>query len=118
MEINDPQSQPQSQPQPAPAAAPNAAPQPTQEIKPDSFLAWAIVSTLLCCLPAGIVAIVYASQVDSYWFANNHEASRRAARLARTWTWVSVGIAAFCWLVYLLLVFVFATALSLPFYDL
>lgn len=111
MEIIDPQ------PQPAPAAAPGTAQQPRQEIKPDNFLAWAIVSTLLCCLPTGIVAIVYASQVDSYWFAGDHEASRRAARRARTWTWVSVGIAVFCWLVYLLLVLVFATALTLPFFD-
>ena len=62
--------------------------------------------------------IVYATQVDSYWFSGNYEASRRAAKNARTWTWVSVGVAAFCWLVYVLLVFVFAAAVSLPFLDL
>src|SRR4051794_27850110 len=32
--------------------------------KPDSPLAWAIASTLCCCLPFGIVAIVYAAQVN------------------------------------------------------
>lgn len=84
--------------------------------KPDNFLAWAIVSTLLCCLPFGIVAIVYATQVDSYWFSGNYEAAQRAAKNARTWTWVSVGVAAFCWLIYLLFVVVFATAaVSVPF---
>ena len=87
-------------------------------VKPDNYLAWAIVSTILCCLPFGIVAIVYASQVDTYWFAGDHEAARRSSKRARTWTWVSVGVAAFCWLVYLLLVFVFAAAVSLPFFDL
>lgn len=56
--------------------------------------------------------------MDSYWFSGNYEASRRAAKNARTWTWVSVGVAAFCWLVYVLLVFVFAAAVSLPFLDL
>lgn len=50
--------------------------------------------------------------------SGNYEASRRAAKNARTWTWVSVGVAAFCWLVYVLLVFVFAAAVSLPFLDL
>lgn len=87
-------------------------------VKPDNYLAWAIVSTILCCLPFGIVAIVYASQVDTYWFAGDHEAARRSSKRARTWTWVSVGVAAFCWLVYLLLVFVFAAAVSLPLFDL
>ncbi|WP_346699390.1 CD225/dispanin family protein [uncultured Alistipes sp.] len=113
MEILDPQSTPES----ANSASTASAPQP-QEVKPDNFLAWAIISTILCCLPFGIVAIVYASQVDSYWFAGNHEAARRSARNARTWTWVSVGVAAFCWVAYLLLVFVFAAAVSLPFFDL
>ena len=37
--------------------------------KPDNFLPWAIVSTVLCCLPFGIVAIVYASKVDTLWYA-------------------------------------------------
>ena len=95
-------------PQPTSATAANstptdAAPRP-EEVKPDNFLAWAIISTILCCLPFGIVAIVYASQVDSYWFAGDREGARRAAKRARTWTWVSVGVAVFCWLIFLLLV--------------
>ena len=109
-------------PQPTPGAAPRAtsaasAPQP-DPVKPDNYLAWAIVSTILCCLPLGIVAIVYASQVDTYWFAGDHEAARRSSKRARTWTWVSVGVAAFCWLVYLLFVLLFAAAASLPLLDL
>ncbi len=106
-------------PSATPTAAPNstaAAPQPDQ-VKPDNFLPWAIISTILCCLPFGIVAIVYASQVDGYWFAGNYDAARRSARNARTWTWVSVGVAAVCWLIYLIVVVVFAAAFSLPFYN-
>ena len=30
-------------------------------LKPDNNLVWAILCTLLCCLPFGIVSIVYAS---------------------------------------------------------
>lgn len=96
------------------AAAPQSQP---EQVKPDNFLPWAIVSTILCCLPFGIVAIVYASQVDGYWFAGKHEAARRAAKNARTWTWVSIGVAAGCWLIYLICVVVFAAAISLPFVD-
>lgn len=76
--------------------------QPDQQ-KPDNFLPWAILSTIFCCLPFGIVAIVYSTQVDSYWYAGNYEGSRLAAKRARTWTWVSVGVAVACWVIYLLL---------------
>lgn len=105
MEIIDPQPagtpvMNETTPHPAPDA-----PQP-EEKKPDNFLPWAILSTILCCLPFGVVAIVYATQVDSYWFSGNREASRRAAKRARTWTWVSVGVAVAGVVLYLLLVVV------------
>lgn len=109
MEVIDPKTAQDAAVNASPANPAAAAPQP-DPVKPDNFLPWAIISTILCCLPFGIVAIVYATQVDSYWFSGNYEASRRAAKNARTWTWVSVGVAAFCWLVYVLLVFVFAAA--------
>ena len=43
--------------------------QPGQQppMKPDNNLVWAILSTILCCLPLGIVAIVYASKVDGLY---------------------------------------------------
>ena len=39
----------------------------TPMIKPDSNLVWAILTTLICCLPFGVVAIVKACKVDSLW---------------------------------------------------
>lgn len=62
------------------------------ENKPDNFLAWAILSTILCCLPTGIVAIVYAAKVDSLWFSDRKDEAIDAARKARTWTYVSLGL--------------------------
>ncbi len=54
--------------------------------KPDNFLIWSILSTVLCCLPTGIVAIVYANKVDSLWHAGNHLEAEEAAKNARLWT--------------------------------
>ena len=34
--------------------------------KPDNNLVWAILATVLCCLPFGIVAIIKSTQVDSF----------------------------------------------------
>lgn len=60
--------------------------------KPDSHLAGAIISTLLCCLPAGIVAIVYAAKVDSAWNSGDFRGALAASNSAKTWMWVSVGL--------------------------
>ena len=37
--------------------------------KPNNHLAWAILSTIFCCLPLGIVSIVYSSKVDGLYNA-------------------------------------------------
>ena len=52
---------------------------------PPTNLVWAILTTILCCLPLGIVSIVYASQVDSEWMRGNYENARRKSLLARNW---------------------------------
>ncbi|WP_019137285.1 CD225/dispanin family protein [Cellulomonas massiliensis] len=34
---------------------------------PNNYLVWAILSTVLCCLPLGIASIVFSTQVNSKW---------------------------------------------------
>lgn len=60
--------------------------------KPDNFLVWSILATIICCLPTGIVAIVYANKVDSLWFANQQAAAIDAAKKAKMWTFISLGL--------------------------
>lgn len=59
--------------------------------KPDSNLVGAILVTLLCCLPFGIVAIVYAAQVDSKWNAGDWQGAQRASKLAKNWGLGAIG---------------------------
>src|SRR5688572_28470100 len=56
-------------------------------------LVWAILATISCCIPTGIVAIVYAAQVDSTLAAGDRAGALRSAQLAATWSWVSFGLA-------------------------
>ncbi len=56
---------------------------------PPTHLVWAVVMTVLCCLPAGVVAIVFASQVSSRYYAGNYEGARRSSELAEIWIIVS-----------------------------
>jgi hypothetical protein len=75
---------------------------------PDNNLVWAILSTVMCCLPLGIVAIVKASQVNSLWFQGFHAEAHRAADEARKWAmWsaISSGILIALYLVFILVMF-------------
>ncbi|MCL1932719.1 MAG: CD225/dispanin family protein [Candidatus Azobacteroides sp.] len=65
------------------------------QTKPDSFLVWAILCTLFCCLPFGIVSIVYAAKVDGLWYSKDYTGAIEAARKARTWFWWGFGIGIF-----------------------
>ena len=53
--------------------------------KPDNYLVWAILTTLLCCLPFGIVSIVYSSKVDSLYYAGDYISAQQAADKAKKW---------------------------------
>jgi hypothetical protein len=53
--------------------------------KPNNHLAWAILSTLFCCLPLGIVSIVYASKVDGLYNAGDYVGAYNAASQAQNY---------------------------------
>ena len=56
-----------------------------------NYLVFAILITLCCCLPAGIVAIIYAAQVNSKLAAGDIHGAQESARLAKIWSWVGFG---------------------------
>lgn len=72
--------------------------------KPDNNLVWAILATVLCCLPFGIVAIVKSTQVDTFWAAGRYDEAVQAAADARKWCWISVITSAVVIVLYFLLV--------------
>lgn len=74
-----------------PAPWPSGPPQPPPGYYRDipSYLAQAILCTLFCCLPFGIVAIVYAAQVNGKVAMGDYQGALSASNSARTWCWVS-----------------------------
>jgi hypothetical protein len=50
-----------------------------------NYLVWAILATIFCCIPFGIVAIVYSSQVSGHLAAGNYEAALKASSSAKKW---------------------------------
>jgi hypothetical protein len=68
--------------------------------KIQNYLVPSILVTLCCCVPAGIVAIVYAAQVNSKLAAGDFTGAQESARLAKIWCWVAFGIGALIGIVY------------------
>lgn len=71
--------------------------------KPDNYLWLGIVTTILCCLPFGIVSIVYASKVDSLWLAGHYEEALDSSSKAKTWGYVSGGVGLAVALIYFII---------------
>lgn len=71
---------------------------------PKNWMVEAILTTLLCCLPFGIVAIVYASSVESKWYAGRYDEAQTAAKNARGWVMASFFSALGIIVIYLLFV--------------
>ena len=82
----------------APTFAPAAPLQPAETVS--NYLVPSILVTLCCCVPAGIVAIVYAAQVNSKLAAGDVAGARESSRLAKIWCWVAFGCGALVGVIY------------------
>jgi hypothetical protein len=61
--------------------------------KPPNYLVVAILTTLFCCLPFGIVSIVYAAQVDSKYNSGDYAGSLASSENAKKWAIISAVVA-------------------------
>jgi hypothetical protein len=57
-----------------------------------NHLVKAIISTLCCCLPFGIVAIVFAAQVNGKLDAGDYAGAQKSSEQASFWGNLSIGI--------------------------
>jgi Interferon-induced transmembrane protein len=53
--------------------------------EPENYLVWAILCTVLCCLPLGIVSIVYSNKVSGLWAQGRFAEAQTAADNAKKW---------------------------------
>jgi len=57
-----------------------------------NYLAQSILVTLLCCLPLGIPAIVFAAQVNGKVAVGDVEGALNSSRKAKMWCWWALGL--------------------------
>lgn len=94
--VTPPPLRPQSDSAPA-TEVPKQLPSQPMQIKlqaipakcPPTYLVWAILSTLCCCLPFGIAAIVYASNVKTKFNGGDIEGAMKYSERAALWVIIS-----------------------------
>lgn len=69
-----------------------------------NYLVHAILVTLFCCLPFGIVAIVFAAQVNSRLQAGDIQGALDCSNKAKMWSWIAFGLGFAVVLIYVFLV--------------
>lgn len=102
-------AQPTVPPQaPAYNAAPaygNPQPQaPNTQVVPPNYLVWSILVTLFCCIPGGVVAIVYSTQVSSRFLQGDYEGANASSRNARKWAIISAVAGAVIGIIYAIII--------------
>lgn len=74
-----------------------------QNVKVETWLVPAILATVFCCLPFGIVSIVFAAKANTAVGMGNFAQAQEYGAKAKTWFWVAFGVG----IVWTLIVFVF-----------
>lgn len=73
--------------------------------RPKNWLVESILVTIFCCLPFGIVGIVYASSVNSRYDSGDYTGALTQSQQAGKWTkigfWIGLAVA----IIYCILVF-------------
>ena len=80
---------------------------------PDSYLVWAILATVLCCLPLGIVSIINAAKVASAYGMGDYTGAQKASDNAKKWAIWSAISAVVLSILYVVFMFVFGFAAAI-----
>ena len=61
--------------------------------KPETWLVWNILSTVMCCsMIPGIIGVIYSNKVDNLWAMGQYSEGVRAANTAKTMFLLSLGL--------------------------
>ncbi|HEX6098552.1 MAG TPA: CD225/dispanin family protein [Thermoanaerobaculia bacterium] len=65
-----------------------------------NYLVQAVLTAFCCCMPLGVVAIIYAAQVNSKLHAGDIPGAQAASKNAKMWCWIALGSGVLVWLAY------------------
>ncbi len=97
-----PQQQPQSTYQQPYQAQQQGYQQPRTPMRPENNMLWGILCTVFCCLPLGIIAIVFSNKVNTLYDSGDYSGAQEAADNAKKYA----VMGAICGLVFIGIAFI------------
>ncbi len=76
-----------------------------------NYLVQSILVTIFCCLPSGIAAIIFSSQVNSKLAIGDVEGAMASSKKAKLWCWISFGVGGGIGLIYAIIFAIYGAAL-------
>lgn len=70
-----------------------------KQVCPPTFLVQSILVTLFCCLPFGIVGIINAARVSSYFAGERYEEAEQASKKASNYTLIGCILGVILWVI-------------------
>lgn len=77
---------------------------------PDNNLVWAILCTIFCCIPLGIVAIIKSTKVKELWALGDYEGAKKASKDALKYSLWGAAITFVFAILYVLFVVILGVA--------
>lgn len=77
---------------------------------PENNLVWAILCTVMCCMPLGVVAIIKSTKVKELWLQGDHDGAQKAADDAKKYSIWGAAITGVGIVIYILIFVVFGIA--------
>lgn len=76
-----------------------------------NYLVPAILATIFCCLPVGVVSIIFAAQVNGKIAAGDTAGAIESSKKAKMFMFVAIGLGLLSWVIAIVLwIFVFGMA--------
>lgn len=76
--------------------------------KPNSNMTLAILTTIFCCVPLGVYAIVLANKVDTLYYSGEYELAEMAAKDSKKWSIIGIVLTFTLYMVFLVIGIVLA----------
>jgi hypothetical protein len=76
-----------------------------------NYLVQSILVTIFCCMPTGIAAIIFASQVNSKLAVGDFGGAMESSKKAKMWCWISFGAGATVVLIYGIIFAIYGAAI-------
>lgn len=111
-----PPQEPAAQPEPQkPASQPanNAGSSVNPGVKPDNYLVWSIITTAMCCVPFGVIAILKSNEVDSLWNAGKFAEAQALSNKVKNINLITMIVTGAILAIYMIISFIIVLAGSM-----